>query len=158
MKTKKCTICNEIKPLTDFYYHKTREIYVSRCTKCSSKYTLEYQRNGYRKTEGWVFYQRAYDLKRRDKECSMSVKELKVYLNELWTSQNGKCGYTGLDMALTGYHTNNTNYAMTVDRIDADKGYLKGNMILCLAIINKIKQNLTINELIQWVSLIKKDG
>jgi hypothetical protein len=56
-------------------------------------------------------------------------------------------------MELTGY--GKTDYAMTVDRIDSSKGYIRGNIALCLSVINKTKQNLTIEQLKHWVSLIK---
>lgn len=41
------------------------------------------------------------------------------------------------------------------NRIDSSKGYIEDNIVLCCSIVNKIKQNLSIDELIEWCDLIK---
>lgn len=43
---------------------------------------------------------------------------------------------------------------MTVDRIKPELGYVEGNVVLCCAVINKIKSNLTIQELFNWINKI----
>ena len=122
------------------------------CKVCNIIASTNYQNAGYRQTENYVFYQRAYELKRRKRECIADTKELQAYLKGLWVKQGMLCYYTGIKMELTGYHT--TPYAMTVDRLDSSKGYIRDNMVLCLAVINRIKQDLTIKELKDWVNLI----
>lgn len=59
-----------------------------------------------------------------------------------------------LIFGLKGY-SNNLKTSMTVDKIDSSKGYIKDNIVLCCSIVNKIKQNLSIDELIEWCDLIK---
>jgi CRISPR/Cas system Type II protein with McrA/HNH and RuvC-like nuclease domain len=82
------------------------------------------------------------------------MDNLRDYLIELWINQKGKCFYTGKEMNLKGY-SNNLKTSMTVDRIDSSKGYIKDNIVLFCSIVNKIKQNLSIYELIEWCDLIK---
>lgn len=107
------------------------------------------------KTLKYIFYQRAYGILRHPKYKTdfKNITELRYYLLNLWIIQNKKCYYTGINMKLKGYHTN--NLAFTVDRINPKKGYTKGNMVLCCAIINRIKQDLTIDELKKYVNMIK---
>lgn len=83
----------------------------------------------------------------------MPTKQLCAYLKKLWTKQKGKCYYTDMPMKLAGFPDNE---CMTVDRINASKGYVKDNIVLCLNIVNRLKQDLTVDELVYWVNLIKR--
>jgi hypothetical protein len=58
-------------------------------------------------------------------------------------------------MSLTGCHKGNKN-AFSVDRIDSNKGYIRGNIVLCTFIVNKMKQDLSLNELYYMCDLIQK--
>lgn len=75
------------------------------------------------------------------------MARLAEHLRELWISQDGSCHYTGRAMRLDGYHAMEAN-ACTVDRVDPSKGYVRGNLVLCCSLINRVKQNLTHAELI----------
>jgi len=44
-ENKKCTKCGEIKPVSEFYWYKTRKHYFSVCKKCSDKYSIQWQKN-----------------------------------------------------------------------------------------------------------------
>ena len=56
-------------------------------------------------------------------------------------------------MVLQNYFTN--EYAMTVDRIIPSVGYVKGNVVLCCNIVNKIKTNLSLEQLFGWIDKMK---
>lgn len=75
---------------------------------------------------------------------------------DLWVKQGGKCYYTGVPMKLKGYATGDKHVA-TVDRIVPELGYVEGNIVLCCSIVNRIKQDLSLDELRHWVSLIRTE-
>jgi hypothetical protein len=62
------------------------------------------------------------------------------YLAELWINQHGKCALTGqwLDHA-SGTPDDKNPYRTSVDRIDNNKGYVKGNVRLLTHWANNAK-------------------
>lgn len=162
-----CTKCEVNKNLTEYYYNRNRKCYMASCKKCNNKQARLYQKNkDYQKTEKYVFYQRAYEIKRSSKNRGIvghnSRKGLEVmdnlreHLIELWDTQNKMCYYTNILMSLTGSHDGNRN-AFTVDRVDSSRGYIKGNIVLCTNIANRVKQDLTLIELYDMCGLIQKN-
>lgn len=164
---KKCSKCSIKKNITEFYYHRTRKKYMNSCKLCNNSDSINYQTSGYRDDNiNYIFYQRAYgiirDCKKRGKVINNSQREglevmegLKDHLIFLWNNQNQKCYYTDTDLVLTGYKDGVKN-AFTVDRIDSSKGYVEGNIVLCCNIINRMKQNLSLEEFYTWSVLIQQ--
>jgi len=152
---KTCSKCGESKTTKEFYYHRNRKKYMNSCKSCNSKTCSEYQKNsGYRNTENYVFYQRCYEIKRRCSTKKIPVMDgLQEHLQGLW-AQSKQCAYTGVEMALNGYHSD--PLAMTVDRKDPQMGYVEGNIVLCCSIVNRMKQNLNEKELAKWCNAILK--
>jgi len=64
---------------------------------------------------------------------------------EQYAKQKGLCYYTQEPMTLSDYH--NDEYFATVDRVDPAKGYIEGNIVFCISIINKMKQDMSIDKL-----------
>ena len=158
-KKRTCNKCNQEKLLKEFYYHRLRKKYMNSCKKCNSKQCAKYQReSGYRKSEKYVFYQRAYGIKHdrntKNGKCVPVMENLKEHLIDLWKNQKQECYYTGTKMEINGYHIN--PLAMTVDRIVPKLGYVEGNIVLCCAIVNRMKQNLSIDELEYWCKELLK--
>ena len=156
MKT--CTVCKESKSHEAFRPVRLRNgkmALKARCRQCESKYAMKWQEeNDYCQDIQYVFYQRAYGIIRdRRAPVGFSCKELKEYLISLWEKQHGKCYYTGKNMVFNGY-TKNIMNAVTVDRVEPSLGYVKDNIVVCCAIVNRIKQNLSLDELKYWVDLI----
>lgn len=60
------------------------------------------------------------------------------YLNEMYKAQEGKCYYSGIPFS--------KDCRPSVDRIDSNKGYIKGNIVICEDKINVMKSNLSIKE------------
>jgi len=163
MEKKICTKCHKTLLMTEFYYHRKRKIYMSSCNKCNSRICNVYQRqSGYRNTEGYIFYQRAYEIKRRAQEKQLPVElDLNKYLAELWEKQKHLCYYTGKPMNFRGYHHGDPD-SMTVDRVNPALGYSRGNIVLCRSIVNRVKQELSIDSLLKLMKEIqrhqRKDG
>lgn len=75
------------------------------------------------------------NIKRRGKECNVELQDLK----DQWEKQKGICPFTGWELK----NMPNTSYATqlpltpdraSLDRIDGDKGYVKGNIQFVSAI------------------------
>jgi hypothetical protein len=143
-----CTKCGETKEKDQFYYHRQRKYYIPNCKQCAGKEQLEYAKT--KRTDlNFITMSRAAEIRYRckknhhNREVSSNLKNL---LRQQWEIQGGFCYYSGLPMVLSNeYHTNPN--VMTVDRIDSSKGYVEGNVVLCCSIINRMKQNLTLQEL-----------
>lgn len=56
---------------------------------------------------------------------------------DMWKNQSGACAYTGLKMDLTP----NTDFSVSVERIDSNIGYIPENTILTTTAINRMKSN-----------------
>lgn len=67
----------------------------------------------------------------------------KEYIEELLKKQNYKCFYTGVELK----EGTNIFTQPSIDRIDSNKGYVEGNVVICTVIANTTKNDLTINNL-----------
>lgn len=152
-KTKICTTCKFPLPISDFYYHRVRKHRMATCKSCNSEKTVKYYKEVYQSNINYVMYQRAYGINRDKGNKVKIMPNLKEHLLELWDKQNQICFYTGEKMNINGYKNN--PLAMTVDRKNCKKGYIKGNIVLCTSIVNRIKQNLSVDELLNLCDKIK---
>jgi len=150
-----CTKCGVTKTTADFYYNRARKRYTETCRQCNSELCLKYQHT--KKTDlGFITQRRAAEIRRRcidDKSNREVADNLKDLLREQWEAQKGLCYYTKVPMTLSNeYHTDSN--VMTVDRIDPTKGYVKGNLALCRSVVNRMKQDMTIDQLKAMCQLI----
>ena len=95
---------------------------------------------------------------RMKKECLISLKDIK----DLWEFQKGICPYTGIKLKLIkhGYKykniSNNRFEIASLDRIDSSKGYIKGNLCFVSTMINFMKNNLTVEETVAFIFIMKE--
>ena len=75
---------------------------------------------------------------------------LREYLKWLYKEQGGKCALSGQKMTLKRYCEN----AVSVDRIDSSRGYVKGNIHLTTWWANKIKMDLTLDDFKRKVQVL----
>lgn len=80
-----------------------------------------------------------------------------IYLKSLWEKQNGVCKFSNVSMIL--FPTTNTKKyvpdAASLDRIDSNKGYIKGNVqYVCLA-INYAKNTFDTEEFVLFLQKMK---
>lgn len=157
-KTKFCKKCDTDKKISDFYYHRQRKHYMESCKECNKKASKEFQK---KKIEGgdvkFILTRRAAEIRygKKGKEIPVA-KNLSKILNNAWNIQHGKCFYSGEPMDIQGY-LNNNEFACTVDRKIPELGYVEGNIVLCCAVVNKIKTNLELEKLFEWIEKIKKN-
>lgn len=73
------------------------------------------------------------------------------YLWELFLAQNKKCVLSGEDLTFTKKYQHGRNETTaSLDRIDSNKGYIKGNIQWVHKHINKMKSNKSDDEFLNW--------
>jgi hypothetical protein len=72
--------------------------------------------------------------KARNRDRDVEIDEF--YLFDMWNKQMGRCAYSAIPLTLdiNCYNT------VSLDRIDSGKDYLRGNVQLVCAAVNKMKQ------------------
>jgi hypothetical protein len=84
------------------------------------------------------------------------------YLKEIWESQKGICPFSGVKMTLRT-HTNvikggnnipTSPYIASVDRIDNDKGYEKGNIRFISLMANYARNNFSDKQLVDFCKAV----
>lgn len=73
------------------------------------------------------------------------------HLNLLWDIQKGKCFYTDTPITYQMGEGRAEDSGLSIDRVDVTKGYTVGNVVLTTNRINRIKSDLTLEELAEWV-------
>lgn len=58
-------------------------------------------------------------------------------IKQLWEDQNGKCYWLGIDMSLEDVLVKNSPFAVSVERIDSNLGYVPGNVALASRFANR---------------------
>jgi len=79
---------------------------------------------------------------KRKQEFSISIE----YLNTLWEQQQGKCALSKLPIAFQD--TGKAKGTASLDRIDSNKGYIKGNVQWVHKDINIMKNSFIVKEFI----------
>lgn len=67
------------------------------------------------------------------------------YLKSVLVYQDGLCFYTGEPLNTIAQHP----YCLSLDRHDSSQGYIRGNVVLCGWIVNKMKQNVPFEQFIE---------
>lgn len=96
-------------------------------------------------------------IKQRKKEYNIDLP----YLKKLWKEQNGVCPLTGWELTLPKHScawdkAENKMYRASLDRIDSDKGYNKGNVRFISVIANYCKNDFTDKEVILFCESVMK--
>lgn len=152
-----CTKCGIAKHPSEFVIHRMNNHrvgkyrYLYECKECKKNRTY-YQRNQSRETIEWaieiIIKQLESWAKKRKIPFNISSDDLLV----LWNKQQGKCYYTWYNMEYgfihykPGKESDKTKRQVSCDRLDNNRGYEKGNIVLCCTIINKMKNSLSQQE------------
>lgn len=73
------------------------------------------------------------------------------YINDIWTAQYGRCAISGLEMV----YKSGDLCCVSIDRIDSSIGYVKGNIQLVCAWVNRAKNTATNDEMIRVIELLQ---
>lgn len=146
---KVCTKCKQKKLKTLFCMKSAaKDKLNSWCKKCKdARQIYTYSHNAV------AFVRRLYHLatwryrKLKHHEVLISQSEF----IDIWKEQHDRfglrCPYSGVEMTfLRG--VGRTLYNISVDRIDSKKPYIDGNIVFCSAIVNRMKQELSLRDFI----------
>lgn len=107
--------------------------------------------SGYGEISKSVFYALKHGAKSRNLEFEIDIK----YIWNLFLKQNRKCALSGQKLRFPKERTDSTGTA-SLDRIDASKGYIQGNLQWVHKDINYMKQKKNNKEFKNLVKLIYK--
>lgn len=151
MKT--CTKCGDIKPKESFPSNGKGRPRLNYCHPCRNE---QRKKSNNHSLESFLKY-RVSGIRRRQKSRSVP-QEFNLtwrYVKDLYQIQKGRCCYTGKklvigpkDKVFSGPDSYNI---LSVDRVDNNKGYIKGNVVLSCSRANSIKSNQSIKEFKSWM-------
>lgn len=100
---------------------------------------------------------RFFGLQERAAKNGLLVDIDREYLYDLWDKQNGKCAISGIQMTyISNCGRIPTN--VSVDRIDSNKGYIKGNVQLVCMAVNQMKNDLDMQTLLTFCESILRNA
>lgn len=153
-----CLKCKTKKPLDDFYkngcFDDGLTKYRSTCKSCVLLNSVKIHKKTYgdkikKKHSSYKNYISTLlnHASKREKEFNIDIQ----YLIDLYESQNGLCNISGVKMT---YEHGKVATNISVDRINSDIGYVKGNVQLTCYIANIMKSKFLITDFIDFCKKI----
>ena len=99
-----------------------------------------------------IMFKRAFNsAKNRALDRGMSFDIDVDYLLNLYSKQDGKCFYSGMKMNVVKKDPSKTHdpFKMTLDCINPEAGYTKGNVVWCAYCVNSMKQKMSLGKMLQ---------
>lgn len=93
-------------------------------------------------------------IKNRSKKLGLECNVDDNYLWNLYVIQNGKCAISGVDIKFSTRVSKPLDSTASPDRIDSNKGYIKGNIQWIHKAIQPMKMDLPQDEFIEWCRTI----
>jgi len=148
-----CKYCNVIKPLDCFYangcFADGTKKYRSRCIECVLKKAKEthikcYETKSKKRSSSPKNFMTGILNHACKRKMHMGFNIDLGYLMDLYDRQKGFCALSGIFMTYeAGAGRVNTN--ISIDRIDSNVGYIRGNVQLVCDVVNRMKQDLPLS-------------
>jgi hypothetical protein len=174
VKLKVCTKCQKEKPFSEFYKRSSDSVRSS-CKECDNQGHKSWVRNNPEKkreiTKRWddknKDYIKNYSTERRQKHpekamllaaknrsqkfgLDFNLEEGDIYIPD-------KCPVFGFPLVMHSGRNGGRFDSPSLDRVNPDKGYVKGNVQVISFKANAMKNNATQEELIAFANWIKKE-
>lgn len=155
----RCKYCNVVKPIDSFYangcFSDGLKKYRARCKDCILLLSKERQPETYKdkirkkhsSVKNYISTLLNHCSKRKNKEYNLDIQ----YVLDIYEQQKGLCNISGVPMTFE-YGAKTTN--VSIDRVDNNKGYVKGNVHLVCYVANIMKNQFSIQEFIQFAKKI----
>jgi len=111
----------------------------AKCRACHLERRKELRQSKGQPLEQWIASATNTARHRSKEPCDLTT----AYMVRLWQRQNGKCAYTGVLLQQPQYLKGRMDDSPSIDRIDASRGYVKGNVAWVTWRVNWMKSNLT---------------
>lgn len=142
-----CTLCNETKKISSFYFRIRDNNYYKHCKVChsagkigkESKFSSAWWKERFSEEDLKLFSKlKNLCTKARLRNQEFDPEVDWEYLYDLWVNQNGECAYSGMPLSLEANHP----HGVSLDRIDSNQGYTVGNLQLLSCSVNRMKLDL----------------
>lgn len=154
-----CLNCKQYKNLEEFSIDNKclhRDCKFRYCKQCHSEMIIERKINKRGKpTLERLITMRFLGARQRAKVNDLVFDIDKEFLNELWNVQQGKCAISGTQMTYE-YYKGRIPTNLSIDRKDSNRGYTKDNTQLVCMVVNQMKSDLTMEELLNFCESILK--
>lgn len=154
-KTKKCTMCKQVKPATiDYYFvrqYKSGETGVQSYCKVCAKFRDGKDPRIFLNSTLCALRNRAKRQKNSDLHTLVTITTDELL--SLYKKQRGRCAMTNVKMThIRGQGIVRTN--ISIDRIDASGGYTIDNVQLVCHMVNVMKYSNSTTSLLRWCQRI----
>lgn len=149
----KCKTWQDVNRFKIMRQGKNYEYRLTYCKDCQTKQYINYLNNN----QGAYWQRRHTAWKKKALQRGVEFKISKDYIISAWDIQKHLCGYTNLPMN-TRLGTGLSDNSVSLDRFDNTKGYIAGNVLLCLNKFNTIKNNISLKEMKEWMPGLYKNG
>lgn len=152
-----CIECKTVyEGIRENFHIKSKDTFSSNCRSCLSVKNLK-RRLENRKSPEQYIKRFVTSVKHRAAKAGVSFDLDSDYLTNLFYEQNEKCIYTGQHLSFD-YHVNSRNHPhinmASLDRINPTEGYVKGNVAWTTFGINRMKNDLTKDQFINFCRLV----
>ncbi len=146
-RTRVCRICKKEKKIDSFYFRLDSNTYRTECRSCQSGKRTENSRK--------IGSNDHIRVLLRDARCRAKKRNIKFTLTkeELKKLVTDTCPILGMKLKIG---MDNWQNSPSLDRIDNDKGYIKGNVIMVSHMANSIKNQATPDQIQKVATFYKK--
>jgi len=144
---RKCNYCKKEKPLSDFDQNKR----VGRqCNACKLERRLEKINSNPFAYIHHLCVQLRYTRKKQGIKWTIQPEDLNI----IYAKQSGKCVLTGVEMTYKRGTGEESDFNISIDRIDPTLGYTVENIQLVAKVVNFLKHDLPQEKFIKLIKLI----